>query len=379
MKKSTIGQAVTLGILAIASHAQAANNSVTLYGIIDTGLQYVNNSGGQGQSALSMSTGNQVGSRWGLRGGEDLGGGLSTVFKLESGFNSTNGESSQGGRLFGRTAMVGLSSNTWGTLTLGRQYDALFDLVQQTQGDGFLGGFFSASGDVDDADNSIRFNNAVKWSSPDWNGLTAVAHYAFGGVAGAISSGQTYSAAAAYAKGPLTVAGGYMHIDNGNTAAQRGNSTADSIFNSSVNQAYESASKIDIVRAGANVTVGQFILGGYYSHSQYNADQFSAFQTAEKYDNYSVYAVWNVAPDLATEVGYNFMKSSGDSSATRNQLGLAVDYNLSKRTDVYGVVAWANANGSDGMGKAQAVIGSTSIDAGANSQTLVTVGLRHKF
>ncbi|CAE6705513.1 Outer membrane porin protein [Paraburkholderia nemoris] len=85
-----------LGATSVA-HAQ---NSVTLYGIIDTGLTYVSNDGGS--KSISMSSGNESGSRWGLKGSEDLGGGLKTIFQVENGFNSTNGKLGQGSRLFGR-------------------------------------------------------------------------------------------------------------------------------------------------------------------------------------------------------------------------------------------------------------------------------------
>jgi predicted porin len=101
-----------------AAHAQ---NSVTLYGLIDEGVNFTNNAG-------SGSAGNAAGSRWGVRGSEDLGSGLSAIFRLEGGFNASNGEFGQEGRLFGRQAYVGLQSDRYGTLTLGRQYDPTVDL-----------------------------------------------------------------------------------------------------------------------------------------------------------------------------------------------------------------------------------------------------------
>ena len=124
---------LTLAMLGISGIAHA-QNTVTLYGIIDTGLTYVSNQGGG--RFVGMTSGNESGSRWGLKGSEDLGGGLKTVFQLENGFNSTNGRLGQGGRMFGRQAFVGLSSDKWGTLTAGRQYDPLVDLIQPFQGDG---------------------------------------------------------------------------------------------------------------------------------------------------------------------------------------------------------------------------------------------------
>lgn len=104
-----------------------AQSSVTLYGIIDVGLVFNNNAGGQKQ--YFMSSGNIQGSRWGLRGTEDLGGGLSALFVLENGFSVNNGRLAQGGDEFGRQAYVGLSSTSIGTLTLGRQYDSIVDFT----------------------------------------------------------------------------------------------------------------------------------------------------------------------------------------------------------------------------------------------------------
>jgi len=99
-----------------------AQSSVTLYGIVDTGIEYVSHADAAGDSVVRMPgiTG-EVPSRWGLRGKEDLGGGLSAIFALESGFNMRSGTLNQGGRLFGRQAWVGLSS-PYGNLTFGRQY-----------------------------------------------------------------------------------------------------------------------------------------------------------------------------------------------------------------------------------------------------------------
>jgi predicted porin len=377
MKKSAI-KFVALGAAAFASHAYA-QNSVTLYGIVDTGVMYVHNSSGQA-TQVSMVSGSLSGSRWGLKGTEDLGGGLTAIFQIENGFNSGTGQLGQGGRMFGRQAFVGLTGSDWGSVTLGRQYDPLVDLIQPVQGDNYLAGFFTSPGDVDNADNSVRFDNAVKWTSPTWSGLQLEAMYTFGGVAGAVGSGQTYSTAAAYTNGPVALAAGYMHIDNGNaTLSTRGTTSADSLFNSAVNDAYASARSVNIARAGGNYTIGQVILGGYLSYSEYNPDASSTFTQSEKYGIGSLYAVWQVTPVLQTEAGYTYMKSSGDSSAKQNQFSLGADYFLSKKTDVYAIAAYAHASGENGAGAAQAVIGSTDINSGASSQALVMVGLRHKF
>ncbi|RQR70519.1 MULTISPECIES: porin [unclassified Burkholderia] len=368
---------VAAGVVTSQAYAE---NSVTLYGVVDTGFMYIHNSGGK-STQFMMASGTESGSRWGVKGSEDLGGGLKTIFQIENGFNSTTGNLGQGGRMFGRQAYVGLSdASTWGTITLGRQYDPLIDLVQPVQGDNYLGGFFSSPGDIDNADNSVRINSAVKWSSPSWSGLQLSAMYSFGGVAGTIGSGQTYSGAAAYTNGPLAVAAGFLHIDNGNgSVAQRAKTSADSLFNSSVNAAYASARSVNIARAGGRYALGDFSLGGYYSYSQYNPDAASAFNRSEKYHNGSVYALWQVSPALLTEIGYNYLRSLGDSSAKYHQVSIGADYNLSKRTDVYAVASYGHATGQNGAGPAQAVIGSIDVDAGKSSQAIATVGLRHRF
>jgi len=121
VKKNIIG-AAALTVFAAAAHAQS---SVTLYGLIDTGVVYTNNQGGSSavQEQSSMLS-NEV---WGVRGNEDLGSGLHAIFRLENGFNLQNGKTTYSGTMFGRQAYVGLQSDDYGTVTLGRQYDAVVD------------------------------------------------------------------------------------------------------------------------------------------------------------------------------------------------------------------------------------------------------------
>ena len=109
MKKTLF---VTAMLAAFGATAQA-ETSVTLYGLIDTGIGYQRIKGdGYHESKVGMVNGVSSGSRWGLRGAEDLGDGLSAVFTLESGFNSANGTSGQSSRLFGRQATVGLKGDS---------------------------------------------------------------------------------------------------------------------------------------------------------------------------------------------------------------------------------------------------------------------------
>jgi predicted porin len=118
MKKTLLAAAMFTTFAGVAQ----AESSVTLYGVIDTGIGYNKIEGdGYDGSKLGMINGIQAGSRWGVRGSEDLGDGLRAVFKLESGFDSANGQRGQSGRLFGRQATIGLANDAWGTLDFGRQ------------------------------------------------------------------------------------------------------------------------------------------------------------------------------------------------------------------------------------------------------------------
>lgn len=94
-----------------------AQSSVTLYGLVDAGVDFSKAGGG---TQTRLISGGSFGSRVGFRGAEDLGGGNSAVFRLESGINIDTGSYAQGGLAFGREASVGLASSTLGTVTLGR-------------------------------------------------------------------------------------------------------------------------------------------------------------------------------------------------------------------------------------------------------------------
>src|SRR5579863_82028 len=112
MKKILILAAVS-ATFASAAHAQS---SVTLYGVVDAGFTYVQNEVSPSNSpkhaaSFGVTSGNASGSRWGMRGREDLGGGYAAIFTLENGFNVANGTTGQGNRSFGRQAFVGVSSN----------------------------------------------------------------------------------------------------------------------------------------------------------------------------------------------------------------------------------------------------------------------------
>ena len=133
------------------------------------------------KSRLGALSGGASGPRWGLRGKEDLGDGLHAVFQLESGFDSRNGRSLQGGRLFGRQATVGLLNARWGELRLGRQYNAATRYFLDMLGPAF-GGFsllHTGYGLGMTSASFPRYDNQIFYQTPSMGGIKAAAGYAF--------------------------------------------------------------------------------------------------------------------------------------------------------------------------------------------------------
>lgn len=183
MKKSAVlGLGCTIAAACAMPSLVHAQGSVTLYGLIDEGFSMYTNVAGKHQYLLN--SGVMQGSRWGLKGAEDLGGGYKTVFRLESGFDASTGKLSQGGLGFGRQAYVGLES-PYGTVTLGRQYDSVVDNLGPLEAGDQWGGYIAAHpGDIDNFNNQFRTNNAIKYTSKAFAGFRFGGMYSLGGVAG---------------------------------------------------------------------------------------------------------------------------------------------------------------------------------------------------
>jgi predicted porin len=383
---------LSLALLGAAGAAQA-QSSVTLYGVIDSGIGYVHNASGN-EKLVGMINGNLSGDRWGMKGQEDLGGGLKAIFQLESGFDVGTGRLNQGGREFGRQAFVGLTSDNIGTVTLGRQYDPLVDMVQGLTADNYWASVMGTPGDVDNYDNSSRVSNGVKYVSPNYAGLQFEGLYGFSNGAGTTGQGQTWSGAVSYNNGPLGLAAGYFYANN--PSAGRATTTGsnwgagasnDSLFDGPINNGYTTAHSIAIARAAAQYAIGPFTVGASYSNAQYKHDAFSAFATNQKYNIGSGFLNYQATPAILIGAGYTYERANGDTSATYHQVGLGADYTLSKRTDFYllgsyqhasGTQATYNSAGQRVTQEAQASIGSFGY-AGTSTQELVIVGIRHKF
>jgi GBP family porin len=243
-------------------------------------------------SKFGMTSGNLQGSRWGLRGQEDLGGGLKAVFTLENGFDITNGRPLQGGREFGRQAYVGLSSANAGTVTLGRQYDSVVDYLGPMTANGCWGGtYFSHPFDNDNTNNSFRVNNSVKYQSANYGGFTFGGLYGFSNDAGGFANNRAYSAGMAYGNGPFKIAAAYLQTQNSN-----GNAVG-AVTDSSTSSVGTSAShRQRTYGVGADYSVGALTFGGAWTQTR--LDESALFGNGS-FNNYELNARYNVTPAFA--------------------------------------------------------------------------------
>lgn len=212
MKKTLLAAALIVGFAGVAQ----AETSVTLYGIVDTGYGYnqFKYDGPANFNYKSTKSGLQDGivngNRWGMRGSEDLGDGLRAIFQLEAGFNLGTGTHATGDRMFHRQAFVGLASDSWGTFTMGRQYNMAdsFLSVNSTHSLGDIDKAFGAA--------SQRVDNMFKYVTPDFSGFQAGVGYAANGNvvrdgtdAGSKNRGNYTTAGLQYNNGPIHAAATY--------------------------------------------------------------------------------------------------------------------------------------------------------------------------
>ncbi|ABB07235.1 MULTISPECIES: porin [Burkholderia] len=383
MKKSLLAL-VALGAFAGAAHAQS---SVTLYGIIDEGLLFNNNAGGK--HLYSMASGVMQGSRFGMRGTEDLGGGLKAIFTLENGFDVNSGKLGQGGLMFGRQAYVGLSS-PYGTVTLGRQYDSVVDFVGPLEAGDQWGGYIAAHpGDLDNFNNAYRVNNAVKFTSNTYGGFSFGGVYSFGGQAGQFSKNQVWSLGAGYNNGPLVLGVGYL---NARTPNQFGgmfnNGSTSSSVSSPIYGAYaNNANTYQVIGAGGAYTFGAATIGATYSNTKFKGFSAGPFvNQSATFNNGELNFKYQLTPALILGAAYDYTQGSkinGSSAAKYHQGSLGVDYFLSKRTDVYAIGVYQHASGNVLDANGNVIQATAAINGLAGSSTsnqvAARVGIRHKF
>ncbi|WP_144107457.1 porin [Paraburkholderia sp. BCC1886] len=389
MKKSLLAFAA-LSTFAGIAHAQS---NVTLYGIIDEGVNVITNSGGK--HLYNLSSGELQGSRWGVRGTEDLGGGLKAIFDLENGFDVNSGKLGQGGLMFGRQAFVGLSSQ-FGAVTLGRQYDSVVDYLGPLEVGDQWGGYIAAHpGDLDNFNNAYRTNNTVKYTSANYNGLTFGGTYSFGGIAGNLTSNQIWSLGASYNNGPLILGAAYLNartpsasgglFNNGGTVA-----TASTAVTTSIYSGFASANTYQVIGGGGAYTFGAATIGATYSNIRFDdlgATSASPFKgQSVSFNNAEVNFKYQLTPAFLVGVAYDYTRGAqinGASRAQYHQGAVGVDYFLSKRTDVYVTGVYQHALGDTLNAAGQTVDATANINqlspSSNQNQFTARIGIRTKF
>jgi predicted porin len=399
MKKWIAGLIASL----VASPLFAQSSStVTLYGIIDTGIGYQSSSAtlgstSGGRSAVKMVNGVWAGNRFGIKGNEDLGAGNHAIFQLEAGYNSTTGASSTSGVLFNRGAYVGISNDTYGALTAGRQYASYYQLLSAYSPTTWLTGYFGAHpGDLDGLDTIYRASNTIEYTSQFWHGLRVSGSYSLGGVAGSVNRGSTWSAAVQYAPGPFGAAVGVSRVNNstpGGGPFGTGSTTSNAgaqIGVSAVTNGYQSAQAQQRFTLATGYTfTSTFDVSATYSNVQYIPGVNSSFESEAIFNTGGIVLHWKPAVSWDFSLGYSYTKATKangiTSSASYHQFNLTEYYSLSKRTGLYLLQAYQRASGSTlgsngrSIIEATAVIGDGLPPSSSSSMFAVGAGIVHRF
>ncbi|WP_186275431.1 porin [Burkholderia gladioli] len=366
----------------VASCGAHAQSSVTLFGVLDEGINYTSNA--SGHSAWQQTSVDLVTSRWGIKGNEDLGGGLHAIFDLESGFQVDSGRIYYGDRVFGYQSYVGLQSERFGTITFGRQFDTVADTIAPLTANGNWAGYlFSHPFDNDNTDASFHANNSVKFTSASYHGLTATALYGFGNQAGNFAKNRAIGAGLTYAWNTLTVGAVYEDLGAPGTTTVGSVAPDDMDF---------IANNQKIYGIGANYGIGPATLGLVYTHvvvqqptASLYAGAFASPVSRLRFDNIEANAKVYVRPDLFVGAMYTYSRAqlgtgSGENSLHWNQVGLMAQYSLSKRTGIYSQVAYQKSSGGNtGTPLEDAFVLGSAGQSSNSHQVVARVGITHSF
>lgn len=369
----TVIAACLTGFVPAIAHAQS---SVTLYGLIDTSITYSTNqrtqgAGSPGSGSVALTSGALNASRWGLRGREDLGGGMAAVFTLENGFSGTTGKLSQKG-----------------VDMFGRQYDLILDFVTPlgASGPGWGGNLAVHPYDNDDSNRNLRINNAVKYTSPTYHGLTFGAMFGFSNTAGQFANNAAWSAGLSYANGPLKLGAGYLKISR-----DRNSPNPDGALSTVDGSATITGGNQQIWAAAGRYAFGPHSIGAAWSHS--TTDGVTGVLQGGNiaplkgeslvFDNFTVDGRYFVTRALSLAAAYTYTMGrfdtrTGQTRPKWNQVVAQADYALSKRTDAYLEGVYQSVSGGNGNPAFNATVWTLTPSANSN-QVVVALGLRHKF
>jgi predicted porin len=366
MQKKLIALAIASAFA--APGAFAATSHVDIYGTIDLSMAYVDT--GISGVDKSFSLVSNV-SRIGFKGSEDLGGGMSAIWQVETNLYPDGMSSNSFTSL--RNSFVGLHGN-WGTFLMGK-HDTPVKLLGRSV-DNF-GNSLADSRNLLGADYyygkpefDLRAPNVIAYGTPNFSGVSALLAYVTSvGTTGncAASQGDTnfdcnkldaYSGYVKYENGPLMVGGGYEK-HNFQVNGEGDTPTTDE----------------SIWRLVGSYTIGDFKLAAQYD----NSDDSNAVYHYQKRDGYGLFANYTLGNVVLKA---NYLKAggvSGVSSSDAHQWTVGADYNLSKRTTIYGFYAKVNNGDNSWYGMGVGAGTSKSIHNWDTDPSTFSVGLRHSF
>ena len=344
MKKSLIA----LAALA-ASGAAMAQSSVTLYGVLDTGLTYV--SGVDNVYGLTRTGGN-TNSRLGFRGVEDLGNGLKATFNLEAGITPDDGTDyfTGNGMAFRRTSTVGLAGN-FGEVRLGRELTASYNAVSRYDafGDTGMGGSLAWKEGY-----ASRTENAISYYTPSFSGFKVGVNYGFGEQKEARDS-RYLGLGATYDNGPLSLGLGFDRANG--------------------NEGVPGATDNTTWQLGGAYNFGVAKVLAFYKQTKYKD---LAVNNSDKFKTFGLGLTAPVGAAGEVKVSYNNYRFEDEKA---NQLSLGYVHNLSKRTALYGTASYiANKKNSGAAWTlANAEAATAGVKKNGGKQGGVQVGIRHAF
>ena len=352
MKKKYLATAMLAAFGVLASSAYAQSN-VTVYGRVDTGVEYLTNASASKNNLVRLNSGTMNTSRIGFQGTEDLGNGLKAVFQLESGFKADTGEQDDT-ELFKRQANVGLEGS-WGRLVAGRSYTTTYDFILPFDPMGYSAGYSwitggNATGGRKDG-MVTNLGNLLKYQGK-FGDFKLGATYSFGEVAGSTSDSAKFDLGAGYEKGPFNFAATVQHV-NGLASVDK--------------------TTITHLAAGYKITNDLGTTLGYRNYKKTFANNAADLRS----DFYWASLSYKATPAV-TLIGlfsYHDIKNvAANTDADPYMLSLRAKYALSKRTDLYLSAAYAKAKNGN-------LVGLSRDDANgfASNQTGMIAGIQHRF
>src|SRR5690606_7529602 len=376
MKKTLLAAALATSF-GFAAGAANAETSVTLYGIVDGGIGYQQLKGtyidatgtpvDYNGKRTGMINGINSANRWGLKGTEDLGDGLQAVFVLESGFDLGTGVSGQAlgnsNRMFGRQATIGLQSDAWGRLDLGRQTNIATKYFANVASPFGVDFGQAAAGSTFNSAASLRYDNMIMYQTPSYSGYQFGVGYSFNasGAQGLKADGEDPNTSAwttglRYDHGPIGVAATYDQFEASDLATDPGLK----VKSWNVGASYD----FSVVKLHAGF--GQTRNGWFQSIAFGDLDSAGSLMTADgmRVNSYTAGVSAPVGPgEVMASWGMADPRGTAGDDEKQHNYSLGYTYALSKRTNVYAIGSYADH---------------VAFQSDAKS-TLVGVGLRHQF